>query len=449
MDYNYFINDPKTGRNVSIYSRKGQQIINEYAMNQHGGTKIPYYDYKATLDAGQDRTVPTKCMFNKNPECHWPDWAKILIDNMEQIQPQATNPELVDDHDGTLIGNGYTIGLVSGILNISAEDLEQIPDDLRTGILEKEGNFTTCIRFSEAPVDKGNYHLARLAAKICLAHDRELDILTTETGQNFPIPNNHGLSIFHSGEATKHGSMIGKTVSALGTFGRVVRYGPAFIQLFKNSKPTEQQLREKHLPYTVAGREYYSMSPFAIDGKHSSAVVKFAFIPKAKTRHLFTNTELAREAQTADQATLATLVKDVNTKYSMKEGFKHDVENNDIEFDFKIQFSTDPERDPINYLTKNWESPYYKVGTLTIPKQKIVKDGMSAIFASHFDNTKRLSFVPGKIHRGVGDISAYRNYLYPLYNKARQQHLLGNDGKPLKCPFGFMMRQMMDPSHKK
>ena len=71
---------------------------------------------------------------------------------------------------------------------------------------------------------------------------------------------------------------------------------------------------------------------------------------------------------------------------------------------------------------------------------------MATIFAPHLENTKRLSFVPGKIHKGVGDISAYRNYLYPLYNKARQQHLLGIvDGTPIRCPFGFSSCHMSNP----
>jgi hypothetical protein len=35
------------------------------------------------------------------------------------------------------------------------------------------------------------------------------------------------------------------------------------------------------------------------------------------------------------------------------------------------------------------------------------------------ENSKRLSFVPGKVHEGVGDIAVFRNYLYPRYDVAR------------------------------
>jgi len=451
-------NKKKNGRRTSIkrygVTQKKKRVLrrSKYRINQRGGKHFPFYNYKEILDAGGDRSVtaselPAAALASVatlaslklnggDPNKNWSDWANMLIKRLrEKVIPQKINPEAVDDHKATTIGNGYTIGLVYGNLHIGGADLKRIPYDLKTGIFKKTGDFRTTIRFSEAPVGEGAYHLARLAAKIELGPDQEIDILTTETGQNFPIPNNNALSFFHSFEAGK----------VVGTITRGVAYIRNVIDMANNSKPTDQQLRELHLPYTVAGREYYSMSPFAIEGNTSSAVVKFAFTPKAETRHIFT-TGLAEQAKTADAATLSKLVKD-NTEITMKEGFKHDVEKHDIVFDFKIQFSTDPDRDPINYLTKNWESPYYKVGTLTIPRQDLIKDGMATIFASQLENTKRLSFVPGKIHKGVGDISAYRNYLYPLYNKARQQHLLGNDGTPVRCPFGFSSCHMSNPEN--
>lgn len=447
-------NKKKNGRRMSIkrygVTRKMKRgRISKYRIKQRGGTHFPFYDYKEILDTGGDRSItaselPAAALASMNsltlnsgdPNKSWFGWAKSLIDKLKQnVIPQRDKPEDVDDHNATTIGNGYTIGLVHGVLNINGDDLKRIPYDLKTGMFKQTGNFRTTIRFSEAPVGEGAYHLARLAAKIELGADKEIDILTTETGQNFPIPNNNALSFFHSLEAKK-----------LGTIARGFAYLKNVVDMVKNSKPTDQQLRELHLPYTVAGRDYYSMSPFAIEGKKSSAVVKFAFTPKAETRDIFT-TGLAEQAKTANPATLSRLVKE-NTKFTMKEGFERDVKNNDIVFDFKIQFSTDPVRDPINYLTKNWESPYYKVGTLTIPKQELTKDGMATIFAPHLENTKRLSFVPGKIHKGVGDVSAYRNYLYPLYNKARQQHVLGIvDGTPIRCPFGFSSCHMSNPEN--
>ena len=88
------------------------------------------------------------------------------------------------------------------------------------------------------------------------------------------------------------------------------------------------------------------------------------------------------------------------------------------------------------------------MGTLQIPRQAFpteVRDltgpnaighGLTSSRAVAEFNTKEFLFEVGKNPRAVGDISAFRHYLYPIYDAALQSHLLQkSDGKPARCPF--------------
>ncbi|MDC0367024.1 hypothetical protein OAM67_01210 [bacterium] len=400
-----------------------------------------YQNYAKVLAAHGDRTTTTSA---RNPNSHFKAWSNVLINNLKtKVKPNPAKPALVDDHGtgepgtGTTIGNGYTLGVAAGVLYVTQRGLQQIPVHFRNGLF-KAGKYNVCTRFSEAPAS--GMHLARLAAKVQLGQGRELDLLTTETKTNFPIADNKALSIFVQSET-----------STLQAAVRALWYAGTTKKLVANNPPTVGELGMMHLPLQPLGRSFYSMVPFAVKGSGAGeiAVFKFSFVPRDATRRAFVDKEMMHKCRHVLRSKVTSKEKYAqlkelathNTKFTMADSVRRGLKSKQpVEYDLRVQFSTDPRTEPLNDATVRWNTPEYTIGTLRIPAQTCNADGVSSLVK--LDNSKRLSFVPGKIHKSVGDVGAFRHYLYPHYDRARQQHLLGNDGTAQKCPFAHIAANM-------
>jgi hypothetical protein len=116
----------------------------------------------------------------------------------------------------------------------------------------------------------------------------------------------------------------------------------------------------------------------------------------------------------------------------LTEAMQRQLNDEDVEFDFMVQFQTDPDSMPIEDPTIRWhesESPFITVATVRIPRQQ-------------FDSPARmefgdnLSFTPWHAlpeHRPLGGIQRARRIVYETISKLRH----GLNNAPRKEPTSF------------
>jgi hypothetical protein len=88
----------------------------------------------------------------------------------------------VDDHDGTPIGLGFTVGIVQAQLSTDAELRSLLPAELRTGLFDGRFDDTPAsaiVRFSHTEAVGSD--LARMAVKIELGADEAINLTFTES----------------------------------------------------------------------------------------------------------------------------------------------------------------------------------------------------------------------------------------------------------------------------
>lgn len=148
----------------------------------------------------------------------------------------------------------------------------------------------------------------------------------------------------------------------------------------------------------VLEKSYFSTTPYLFGNNQA---VKYAVFPQKKH-----NTPFPKSPK--DNFLKDQLIKDLG------EG--------DVYFDFKIQFQIDPKKMPIEDPTKEWKSPFIKVATIKIPKQKFntqeqIKFG------------ENLSFTPWHCiqeHRPIGGVNRARKKVYEIVSAFRHEM---NDAK--------------------
>jgi hypothetical protein len=116
----------------------------------------------------------------------------------------------------------------------------------------------------------------------------------------------------------------------------------------------------------------------------------------------------------------------------LTEAMVRTLNTEDVEFDFMVQFQTDPARMPIEDPSIAWkesESPFIKVATVHIPKQEFASP-------AQMEFGDNLSFTPWHSlpeHRPLGGIQRARRTVYQTISKLR--HNLNN--APRKEPTNF------------
>lgn len=93
----------------------------------------------------------------------------------------------------------------------------------------------------------------------------------------------------------------------------------------------------------------------------------------------------------------------------LRERMIKDLSENDVLFDFMIQFQIDPNSMPIEDPTVEWTSPFIKVATLRIPKQEFDSE-------AQLTYGQNLSFNPWHslpAHRPLGCFNRARRIIYP------------------------------------
>ena len=95
-----------------------------------------------------------------------------------------------------------------------------------------------------------------------------------------------------------------------------------------------------------------------------------------------------------------------------------DLAKQDITFDLMIQFQEDAVRDDMEDLTKEWQSPFHKIGKLVLPQQQFVPQA-----TQHFgDNLTYSPWHCGAAHQPLGSINRARQAAYDAISKVRIAH---------------------------
>lgn len=376
------------------------------------------------------------------PVSSWPeaqDWENWLTGAMEQLPKTEAMVDAiqVDDHKGTPIGEGDSIALVAASVKMDMYQLEKLPEDFRSGLFAAcNGDCATwiaAVRISH--IQAAGVDLMRIALKIDHPSFGEVDLHFTETLKSFPIDNRVQLEAFSY--SVKHGMA-----------SAAWKYPMATAQMGINAFKASYQYKDAAKKYGVLGKDYYSLTPYSIGGGRDGAGVVGAM----KWRLVPAGPDIMRPVFPLQED-------GVDVKQSLRKQTVNQVSEGEHIFNLEIQVATDPVKHPLNSASTEWDestAPWFRMGFVTIPQQhfkdlenptaaNVVGSGMwskkhqGKHSRQPLLNSKELLFTPGSDsnpHKPLGDVNAFRAFLYPHYDQARQKHLLNkHDGMPAKCPF--------------
>lgn len=373
-------------------------------------------DYQS---AGLDAPRKAYLMGTKKSAATWrygPNWKDSFNGAIRKLGRTGCE---VDDHDGTPIGNGESIGLVAGKLSLDPAQVSKLPRAFQTGIFRDCGSrcpqMPASIRFSHT--NAADLDLQRISLKLHTTKYGEVDFHFTETLKGFPIGNYDQLNAFSF--SVRHGMAAS-----------VLRFPREWVGMASQTSTLKANgVAEESKKRGAMGKTYYSHLPFRLGSAGSSAgAFKVRLVAQQSPRHPGGSTK---------QAYLK----------NMRDQLVSNVEAGENKFSFEIQVATNPRDHDIMDAATIWNetsAPWVRMGTMSIQKQlfkkpvnvcNVVGSGLWVGGRAPF-NSKELAFLPANdAHPPVGDVGHFRSYLYPLYDRERQEVLLGKPGgAPARCP---------------
>lgn len=349
---------------------------------------------------------------------HGPTWKNTFVGALQKLGRTGVE---VDDHDGTPIGNGESIGLVSAKLIFDKAQIDKLPRAFQTGIFgfcnTACPQLQAAIRFSHT--NAADHDLMRVALKLHTTKYGEVDFHFTETLEGFPIKDIEQLEAFSYME--EHGAAWA-----------LVRYPLSLARMGSQQSSLASRYGPDSFKAGALGKTYYSMIPFRLGVRGSSAgAFKVRLVAQQSQRHP------GGGAKQPKQEYLK----------GMREYLVRHVNARGTSFSFEIQVATNAKQHSLMDAYTVWNetsAPWVRMGTVRIPQQEfvspvtvgsVVGSGLWVKGRAAF-NSKELAFLPGgEPHPPVGDIGHFRSFLYPPYDKERQEVLLGKPGGiPAKCP---------------
>lgn len=369
--------------------------------------------------SGLDNTSKAYLMGTRPPASTWrygPNWKDTFVGAIKKLGRTGVE---VDDHDSTPIGQGETIGLVAAKVDLHPYQIDKLPSAFRAGIFGLCGSkcptWKAAIRFSHT--NAANLDLMRIALKISIAKNVEVDFHFTETLKGFPIRDYDQLNAFAF--QVRRGLPLALARFPR-QFARMASQQSTLVDMFGDETKTAGAL----------GKNYYSMIPFRLGAAGPTAgAFKVRLVALQSKRH---------PGGGAKQQYLN----------NMRNQLVDDIKAGTTRFSFEIQVATDAKQHSIQDAATVWNetsAPWVRMGTVEIPKQtfrspvtvgNVIGSGLWVNGRALF-NSKELAFLPGGgPHPPIGDIGHFRSYLYPPYDRERQSVLLGKSGgAPARCPF--------------
>lgn len=215
--------------------------------------------------------------------------------------------------------------------------------ELRVGLFKEPRSFPAWVRFSNGkthPVPDHKKDIRGFAIKIMNVPGRKLDLTDPDiTSHDFILMNTKN---FVSGDVKKFGDILFVVTTPFSWRSLPKKIGIAFsnIDVLKRAK------KAAILSLNPAEIPYFSTVPYRF-GEETKAV-HYAVFPSP-------NNKLINTDKTSDDL--------------LRLNLSETLKQNNLEFDFCIQFQTDPYKMPIEDPTVEWDSPYHKLATIRIPKQ--------------------------------------------------------------------------------
>lgn len=349
-----------------------------------------------------------------------PNWKDSFVGALKGLGRTGVE---VDDHDGTPIGNGESIGLVAATLTLDKSQINKLPPQFQTGLFSLCGS-STCPKMKAAirmsHTNAASLDLMRISLKVNTKIG-EVDFTTTETLKGFPIANRDQLNAF--------AFQVRRGLPAA-----LLRFPREFAQLAGQTNNLVKAFGDETTVAGALGKDYYSMIPFRLGNAGSSAgAFKMRLAAQQPVRFPGAGSSKAQYLK------------------NMRDQFVENVEADEHRFSFDIQVATDPKHHSVMDAATVWNetsAPWIRMGDVVIPRQRfskpvtvgnVVGSGLWVNGRASF-NSKELRFNPSSAaHPPIGDIGHFRTYLYPIYDKERQEYLLGKSGgAPAVCPWAMM-----------
>ena len=220
---------------------------------------------------------------------------------------------------------------------------KNLPVDLRVGIFRELGSYPAWIRFSNGkthPLPDYKKDIRGFAIKLMNVPGKKLDFNHPEiTSHDFILMNTKN---FVSGNLKKFGDILSVVTTPFSWSALPRKIGIAFsnLDVLKRAKKAAIKINNP------AEIPYFSTVPYRF-GDETKAV-KYAIFPSSSNKLV-----------NADET----------SEHLLRNNFAATVRENELLFDFCIQFQTDAVKMPIEDPTVVWDSPFTKLATIRIPKQ--------------------------------------------------------------------------------
>ena len=291
---------------------------------------------------------------------------------------------------------------------------KDLAPELRVGLFKEEKSFPAWIRFSNGkthPIPDYKKDIRGFAIKIMNVPGKKLDITAPDiTSHDFILMNTKN---FVSGNVKKFSDILSvvTTPFSFASLPRKIGIAIANLDVLKRAGKAAIKITN---PCEIP---YFSTTPYRFGGE--TKAVKYAVIPSAA------NNLLSPDRTSEDLLSL---------------NFAATVKENVIEYDFCIQFQTDPVKMPIEDPTVVWDSSFIKLATIRIPTQICDTRERKELG----DN---LSFNPWhclKEHQPLGSFNRVRKYIYEEMYAFRHKHNGIADSEPIAGPDFFNDTNILD-----
>lgn len=267
-----------------------------------------------------------------------------------------------------------------------------LPEGLKAGLFKEAKSYPAWIRFSN-----GNTRILKdakkdfrgVAIKIMNVPGRKLDLTHPDiTNHDFIMMNNKTFFVRDVHEFAKILYIV-TTPHTLASFPRKFAIGISNIPFL--IRATKAKTKIKH----PAEIPYFSTTPYRFGDE--SRAVKYGVFPSAHNKLLYP---------------------DLSSNDFLHVNMAATLKEHSLEYDFCIQFQTDPQKMPIEDPSVEWTSEYIKLASIRIPVQTI--DTRERIEMGENLSFNTWHALPE--HRPLGVINRVRKFIYEEMYEFRHKH---------------------------
>ena len=265
-------------------------------------------------------------------------------------------------------------------------------ENLRVGLFKEAKSFPAWIRFSNGkthPIPDYKKDIRGFAIKVMNVPGKKLDDVHPDiTEHDFVLMNTKN---FVSGNVKKFGDIlyVVTTPFSIATIAKKVKIAFQNLDVLKRAGAAAIKIENP------AAIPYYSTVPFRFGDE--SRAVKYEVRPSPSNK-------LVNPDQKSDDL--------------LRNNLAATLKQNELLFDFGVQFQTDPVKMPVEEPTVIWDSPFVKLATIRIPKQIFDTDERNRFGDDiAFNNWHCLPE-----HRPIGSFNRVRKLIYEEMYAFRHSH---------------------------